>query len=69
MIAIPFSLALNRIALGDFPLATMMLIGSIGGAVCLCTRAAGILKQKDPQFIVIDTSSASFWPIFLLLRA
>ena len=54
MIALPFSLALNHIALGDFPLATMILIGSIGCAVCLCTQASGILKQKDSQFIVID---------------
>jgi phosphatidylglycerophosphatase A len=65
MIAIPFSLALNRIALGDFPLATMMLIGSIGVAVCLCTRAAGILKQKDPQFIVIDEMVGFFLANFL----
>jgi phosphatidylglycerophosphatase A len=53
-IAIPFSLALNRIAESNFLFATVLLSGSIGGAVWLCTKLAGMLKQKDPQFVVID---------------
>ncbi len=54
IIAIPFSLALNRIALNNFLFATVLLIGAIAGAVWLCSLLAGRLKQKDPQFIVID---------------
>jgi phosphatidylglycerophosphatase A len=54
IIAIPFSLALNRIALNNFLFATVLLIGAIAGAVWLCSLLAGMLKQKDPQFIVID---------------
>jgi phosphatidylglycerophosphatase A len=54
IMAIPFSLALNRIALSNFLVATVLLMGSIAGAVWLCTQLAGMLNQKDPQFIVID---------------
>jgi phosphatidylglycerophosphatase A len=32
----------------------VLLIGAIAGAVWLCSLLAGMLKQKDPQFIVID---------------
>jgi phosphatidylglycerophosphatase A len=53
-LAIPFSLALNRIALNNFLFATVLLIGAIAGAVWLCSLLAGRLKPKDPQFIVID---------------
>ena len=54
IIAIPFSLALNRIALSNFLVATVLLIGSVAGAVWLCSQFAGMLNQKDPQLIVID---------------
>ena len=54
IIAIPFSLALNSIALSNFLLAIILLIGSIAGAVRLCSQFAGMLNQKDPQLIVID---------------
>ena len=53
-IAIPFSFALNSIALSNFLVATVLLIGSVAGAVWLCSQFAGMLNQKDPQSIVID---------------
>ena len=66
ILAIPLSLALNRIALNNFLFATVLLIGAFAGAVWLCSPLAGMLKRKDPQFIVIDESSVSLWPISLL---
>ena len=54
LVAIPFSLALNRVAVSNFPLAVLIVVGSIVCAIWLSAKGAGILKQKDPQFIVID---------------
>ncbi len=54
LVAIPFSLALNRIAVSNFPLALLIVVGSVLCAIWLSTKGAAILKQKDPQFIVID---------------
>jgi phosphatidylglycerophosphatase A len=54
LVAIPFSLALNRVAVSHFPLAILIMIGSILCAIWLSTKGAAILKQKDPQYIVID---------------
>jgi phosphatidylglycerophosphatase A len=54
VVAIPFSLALNRVAVINFTLAILILIASIYCAIWLSTKAANILKQKDPQVIVID---------------
>jgi phosphatidylglycerophosphatase A len=54
VVAIPFSLALNRIAVNNFPLAVLIVVGSTLCAIWLSTKGAVILKQKDPQFIVID---------------
>src|ERR687883_652728 len=54
VVAIPFSLALNRFALSNFPVAVLILFVSICSAIWLSTKAANILKQKDPQVIVID---------------
>jgi phosphatidylglycerophosphatase A len=54
VVAIPLSLALNRIALSNFSLAVLIVVGSIVCAIGLSTKGAAILKQKDPQFIVID---------------
>jgi phosphatidylglycerophosphatase A len=54
LVAIPFSLALNRFALSNFPLAVLILIASIFCAIWVSTKGAGILKQKDPQLIAID---------------
>jgi phosphatidylglycerophosphatase A len=54
VVAIPFSLALNWIAASHFSLAVSILVASIICAIWLSTKAASILKQKDPQVIVID---------------
>lgn len=54
VVAIPFSLALNRLALSNSSLAVLILVASIISAIGLSTKAASILKQKDPQVIVID---------------
>ncbi len=54
LVAIPLSLALNRLARQQLPLAVVILIGAIGCAIALSTQGAAILKQKDPQVIVID---------------
>ena len=54
LVAIPFSLALNHIAVRNFPLAVAIVVGSIFCAIWLSTQGARILKQKDPQVIVID---------------
>jgi phosphatidylglycerophosphatase A len=50
----PLSLGLNGIGESIFLIATVLLIGSIAAAVWLCTQLVSMLKQKDPQFIVID---------------
>ena len=54
LVAIPFSLALNRFAVSNFLIAAVIVVGSICCAIWLSTRGALILKQKDPQIIVID---------------
>ena len=54
VVAIPFSLALNWSAASSFPLAILILVASIFSAIWLSTKAANILKQKDPQIIVVD---------------
>ena len=54
VVAIPFSLALNRLAAINLTLAILILIASIYCAIWLSTKAANILKQKDPQVIVMD---------------
>jgi phosphatidylglycerophosphatase A len=54
LVAIPFSLALNRIAVSNLPLALVIVVASIFCAIWLSTQAASVLKQKDPQCIVID---------------
>ena len=54
VVAIPFSLALNRLAVINLTLAILVLIASIYCAIWLSTKAAIFLKQKDPQVIVID---------------
>jgi phosphatidylglycerophosphatase A len=54
LVAIPFSLALNHVAVSNFLLAVLIVVGSIFGAIWLSTQGARILQQKDPQFIVID---------------
>lgn len=54
VVAIPFSLGLNRIATHQFLLALFILIAAIVFAVWSADEAAKILKQKDPQRVVID---------------
>jgi phosphatidylglycerophosphatase A len=54
LVAIPLSLALNRAATRNFVFAIVVVVGAIVGAIWLAGKAAGILKQKDPQLIVID---------------
>jgi phosphatidylglycerophosphatase A len=65
VVAVPFSLALNRIAVKNLPLALCLIAGSIACAVWLSTKGAGILKQKDPQIIVIDEIVGFFVANFL----
>lgn len=54
LVAIPLSLALNRFAANNLALALTIVIAAIVFAIRLSTQGAGILKQKDPQCIVID---------------
>jgi len=60
LVAIPFSILLNRIAANHFILGVVIVIAAIVCAIGLSTKGAGILKQKDPQVIVID-EIVGFW--------
>ncbi len=81
VLAIPFSLALNRVAAFSLPLALVILGGFITAAIVLCTRAAQTFGSKDPSVIVIDeiagflvanflnpTQPASFILAFIFFR-
>jgi phosphatidylglycerophosphatase A len=54
LVAVPLSIALNRLAAEKFPLAGAIVVLSVLCAIWLSTRGAAILGQKDPQIIVID---------------
>ena len=54
LVALPLSIALNRLAAEKFPLAGAIVVLSVLCAIWLSTRGAAILGQKDPQIIVID---------------
>jgi phosphatidylglycerophosphatase A len=54
LIAIPLSLALNRLTDVSLPLAVVVLVVAVACAIRLSTKGAAILGQKDPQIIVID---------------
>jgi phosphatidylglycerophosphatase A len=54
LLAIPLSLALNRLALFSLPLASITLVGFIASSIWLSGKGAAILGQKDPSVIVID---------------
>jgi phosphatidylglycerophosphatase A len=54
LVAIPFSLGLNRLAEFSLAIATMVLVCAIFCAIALATKAAGLLHQKDPGIIVVD---------------
>lgn len=65
LVAVPLSLALNRIAVRNVLLAVSIVAASTVCAVWLSTKGAGILKQKDPQVIVIDEIVGFFVANFL----
>ena len=54
LVAIPLSLPLNRLAVSNFAAALFFLVGAVCVAIWLSTKGANLLKQKDPQLIVID---------------
>jgi len=54
LVAIPFSLGINRMASVSLPLALLTLVTAISCAIWLSTRGAVILGQRDPGIIVID---------------
>ena len=54
VVAIPLSLALNRLTDVSLPLAVVALVLAVLSAIRLSTKGADILGQKDPQIIVID---------------
>jgi phosphatidylglycerophosphatase A len=54
LVAIPFSLGLNRFADLSLWLASITLITAIFCAIGLATAASELLRQKDPGIIVID---------------
>lgn len=54
LVAIPISFALNRLATFSLGLAIVSLALAIGCAIALSNEACEILRQKDPQVIVID---------------
>ena len=54
LLAVPFSLGLNRLAMFSVTLALVALVGFISGAIWSSGKGAAILGQKDPSVIVID---------------
>lgn len=54
LVAVPFSIALNRLAAEKLPLASAIVALSVLCAIRASTRGAAILGQKDPQIIVVD---------------
>jgi phosphatidylglycerophosphatase A len=54
LVAIPFSLGLNRFADISLWLASITLMAAIFCAIALATTASELLRQKDPGIIVID---------------
>lgn len=54
VIAIPLSLALNRLTDVSLVFAVIALVLAVLSAIRLSTKGADILGQKDPQIIVID---------------
>ena len=65
LVAVPLSLAVNRIAAGNALLALSIVAASTICAVWVSGAGAGILKQKDPQVIVIDEIVGFFVANFL----
>jgi phosphatidylglycerophosphatase A len=54
LIAIPLSLALNRLAAIETTTAVLALLGLVWVAIGLADRTALILGKKDPSIVVID---------------
>jgi phosphatidylglycerophosphatase A len=54
LIAIPLSLALNRLAAAEVAAAVLALLGLVFVAIGLADRTARILGKKDPSIVVID---------------
>jgi phosphatidylglycerophosphatase A len=54
LLAIPISLAFNFLAQQEPIIGALFLAGLTVGAIWLSTQAARLVRQKDPQFIVID---------------
>jgi phosphatidylglycerophosphatase A len=54
LFAMPFSLALNRLAETAPMFALILLVGLTFGAIKISTAAAEIMHVKDPQIIVAD---------------
>lgn len=54
LVAVPLSIALNRLAAEKFLLASAIVVVSVLCAIWSSTRGAALLGQKDPQIIVID---------------
>jgi len=54
LVAVPFSIALYRLAAEKLPLASAIVVLSVLCAIRASTRGAAILGQKDPQIIVVD---------------
>lgn len=54
LLAIPLSLALNRIAAVSLPLALLTLTAFIVSATWFCQKGEDLLRQKDSPKIVID---------------
>jgi len=54
LVAVPISLALNRLAETMPMFALIVLVGLTVGAIWLSNIAAELLQTKDPQIIVVD---------------
>jgi phosphatidylglycerophosphatase A len=54
LVAIPLSVALNRLATSSLAVAVVSLALAIACAIALSNKACEILSQKDPQVIVVD---------------
>ena len=54
VLAIPLSIGLNQLADTALALAILTLAGLVIGAIKGSTKAAEMLRQKDPQIIVAD---------------
>jgi phosphatidylglycerophosphatase A len=52
--AVPLSVGLNELAKSHFPLALVILAVSLPVSIWLAGKAAALVRQKDPQIIVID---------------